>query len=98
MDYLLRRIEAFLRRSLLSATAFGLAATNDDHLVQRLRAGKTVRGFTRKAILEFIKKADAADLRALTRSAYSQARVNYRRRANGEKNGGRSRKGAQPDR
>ena len=51
---LLGEIDAFLENSGMAATAFGLAAVNDGHLVRDLRDGKAI-GFRRiDKVREFI--------------------------------------------
>lgn len=55
---LLEDIEAFLQRHRMSATAFGLAAINDGHLVRRLRKGRGVNSRTLDRVKLYMAKTD----------------------------------------
>jgi 2,4-dienoyl-CoA reductase-like NADH-dependent reductase (Old Yellow Enzyme family) len=57
---LLRRIEAYLKRSRVSATRFGREALRDPQLVHDLRCGRTVRGATRRRIEAYLAAREAA--------------------------------------
>lgn len=48
--HLRRRIELYLRRTRISATAFGRLAMNDPRFVQDLRNGREVREKTEKRV------------------------------------------------
>lgn len=53
-DKLLADIEQFIEHNSMSATAFGLAALNDGHLVRKLRAGGSVTLDTADRIRAFM--------------------------------------------
>lgn len=53
-SHLLQEIERFLQCSKWSPSRFGRAAVKDQHLLRRLRSGKTVTLYTRDKILKFI--------------------------------------------
>jgi phosphopantothenoylcysteine decarboxylase/phosphopantothenate--cysteine ligase len=56
---LLEEIEAFLARSKLTATKFGLAAVNDGHLVANLRRGHSVTLRTADRVRAYIRQEQA---------------------------------------
>ena len=56
---LLTRIEAFLRRSRLSATRFGREAARDPKLVHDLRCGRQLRRATERRVLAYLDRAEA---------------------------------------
>lgn len=51
---LLQKIEAFLERTGMSATAFGIEALNDPPFVQQMRAGRDPKLSTAQKIETFI--------------------------------------------
>lgn len=53
-----RKIEAFLKRSCMTPTAFGLAATGDPQLVFQLRQGRIARPPMEKKILAYLDRAE----------------------------------------
>lgn len=55
-DPILRQIEQYLRRTGVSATAFGVAALNDPALVNDLRNGRELRSTTRERVLAYIER------------------------------------------
>lgn len=57
---LIDRIDAFLAKSGMSVTAFGLKVTNDRRLLPDIREGRDLRGSTRQKILAFIENPEAA--------------------------------------
>ncbi|HEX8572707.1 MAG TPA: hypothetical protein VF759_08145 [Allosphingosinicella sp.] len=57
---LLRRIEAYLRRSRVSATRFGIEAARDPKLVPELRAGRIMRPRLRARVEAHLKRAEQA--------------------------------------
>ena len=54
-DPILAEIEAFLSRSGVTPTAFGVKALNDPTLVRELRQGRECKRATRARIQEFIR-------------------------------------------
>jgi Meiotically Up-regulated Gene 113 (MUG113) protein len=64
---LANEIEVFLRKTGMSATAFGIQAANDPQLVHELRKGRECRKATRNRVAAFIEgpvPIDPADMRA----------------------------------
>jgi hypothetical protein len=57
---LIIEIDAFLERSRMSATAFGLKAFNDPRFVHGLRDGREPRWRTLERARDFIRQQDAA--------------------------------------
>ena len=57
---LLRRIEAYLRRSRTSATRFGIEVARDPKLVAELRNGRIPRPRMQARIEAYLKLAEAA--------------------------------------
>jgi hypothetical protein len=57
---LLGRIDAFLRRTKMSATRFGRDAVRDPNFVLNLRGGREPRPATRSRVLAFIAAEEAA--------------------------------------
>ena len=53
---LLQKIEAFLERTGMSATAFGIEALNDPPFVQQMRAGRDPKLSTAQKIETFIEE------------------------------------------
>ena len=58
MSSLLQRIEAFLDRHLMEATAFGDKVVGDGHFVFDLRKGRKPRRFTVHIVEEYMDKHD----------------------------------------
>lgn len=56
---LLTRIEAFLKRSRVSATRFGREAVRDPRLVHDLRRGRQPRRGMKRRILAYLDQAEA---------------------------------------
>lgn len=52
---LIEEIDAFLKRSGMTQSAFGLRALNDSHFVRRLREGKDVRLRTVARLRQFMR-------------------------------------------
>ncbi len=65
---LLEEIEAFLARSKLTATKFGLAAVNDGHLVANLRRGHSITLRTADRVRAYIRQEQAMAGAELTKS------------------------------
>jgi hypothetical protein len=63
-DPILERVEAFLRASSLTATAFGQKALNDPTLVHELRRGRECKRATRARIAAFIEASAPAQASA----------------------------------
>ncbi|HST35152.1 MAG TPA: hypothetical protein VLK25_00780 [Allosphingosinicella sp.] len=59
--HLRRRIELYLRRTSLSASAFGRAAMNDPRFVQDYRNGRELREKTQKRVHSWL---DAQELKS----------------------------------
>lgn len=57
---LLKRIEAYLKRSRTAPTRFGRAAARDPKLVHDMRCGRQLRGATQRRIEAFLDAAEAA--------------------------------------
>lgn len=55
-DPILRQIEDHLRRTGMSATAFGIQTLNDPALVTDLRNGRELRSATRARVMAFIER------------------------------------------
>lgn len=60
IEQLTAEIDAFLKRSGMSAAAFGKAAVNDLSFVRDLRAGREPRRRTIQRVREFIRAKGAA--------------------------------------
>jgi phosphopantothenoylcysteine decarboxylase/phosphopantothenate--cysteine ligase len=72
---LLAEIEAFLARSGVTATKFGLAAVNDGHLVKNLRAGSSVTLKTADKVRAYMgRQRQAASVGNVAREASAAAR------------------------
>jgi 2,4-dienoyl-CoA reductase-like NADH-dependent reductase (Old Yellow Enzyme family) len=54
-ERLQRRVEAFLKRTGLSATAFGVAALKDPNFVTEMRNGRSARDKTVERVESFMK-------------------------------------------
>lgn len=55
-DPLLTEVEAFLKATDMTPTAFGLAALNDPTLVHEMRRGRECKRATRAKIKEYMKR------------------------------------------
>ena len=53
-DELLRELDAFLDRYGIADSTFGIRATNDSHLLERVRAGRPIRRSTVVKIKKYI--------------------------------------------
>ena len=74
---LLSEIEAFLKRTGMPATNFGLEAVNDGHLVKRLRAGKGLTLSRVDRIREFMARKGAPQLGRSGRQVQASRRVAF---------------------
>jgi hypothetical protein len=59
-DPLLAEVEAFLKASEMTPTAFGVAALNDPTLVHEMRRGRECKRATRARIKDFMVSAQRA--------------------------------------